>query len=185
MKNNYFIIHGSFGSPEKHWLPWLKNTITNMGYECFTPTFPIPPEQIFSNWEKVLDEYLENGKINENSTIITHSLGGIFTVKYLLKHNIKIKKLITVAGFNNLKVDDENLDLENFYVKDEELSRIRDLVSERYSIYSKDDPEVPFEVACHFAEEIGAVSKEVDGRGHFTRKSGCTELEEILEFIEN
>jgi len=181
MKDNYFIIHGSFGSPEKHFLPWLRNTITDMGYECFTPIFPIPPEQIYTNWEKVLDEYLERQELNENSTIITHSLGGIFTVKYLLKHNIKIKKLITVAGFE--KIHDENVDFESFYVNDDELSRIKDKARERYSIYSKDDPDVPFEVAGHFAKEIGATVKEVDGRGHFTRKDGCTELEEILEFL--
>ena len=30
MKNNYFIIHGSFGSPFVNWIPYLRNEIEKL-----------------------------------------------------------------------------------------------------------------------------------------------------------
>lgn len=31
MKNNYLLVHGSFGSPFSNWIPWLRNEIENIG----------------------------------------------------------------------------------------------------------------------------------------------------------
>ena len=43
MKSNYFIIHGSFGSPFVNWVPWLRkelekdeyNNICSFNSTCF------------------------------------------------------------------------------------------------------------------------------------------------------
>ena len=40
MKNNYFIIHGSFGSPFSNWIPWLRKEIENREEEDYTPDLP-------------------------------------------------------------------------------------------------------------------------------------------------
>lgn len=31
MKDNYIIIHGSFGSKDGNWFPWLKSKLNNKG----------------------------------------------------------------------------------------------------------------------------------------------------------
>lgn len=37
---NYFLIHGSFGSPFANWLPWLRKQLRNQSEEVYTPDFP-------------------------------------------------------------------------------------------------------------------------------------------------
>lgn len=40
MKDNYLLIHGSFGSPFSNWLPWLRKQIEDKGLTVYTPDFP-------------------------------------------------------------------------------------------------------------------------------------------------
>lgn len=40
MKNNYIIVHGSFGSPFGNWFPWLRKEIESRNLLCYTPDFP-------------------------------------------------------------------------------------------------------------------------------------------------
>ena len=41
MKDNYFIIHGSFSSPYSNWFSWLSDFIVSEGKEVYVPDFPI------------------------------------------------------------------------------------------------------------------------------------------------
>ena len=38
---NYFIIHGSFGSPFGNWFSWLQDFISSDGKQVYVPQFPI------------------------------------------------------------------------------------------------------------------------------------------------
>ena len=68
---NYFIIHGSFGSPFGNWFSWLQNFIATEGKQVYVPDFPIGVGyQNYENWSKLLKYYLDLGLINENTTII-------------------------------------------------------------------------------------------------------------------
>lgn len=116
MINHYFIIHGSYGNPYKNWIPWLYKRITKRKNKCIVPHFPSPIGQNFTTWSNILTQYKNSGYINENTVMITHSLGGIYVVKFLKENNIKIKKLITVAGFNRIKYEEEHL-YNSFYNK--------------------------------------------------------------------
>ena len=49
----------------------------------------------------MLKYYLSLGLINENTTIIGHSIAPAFISKFLVENKVKVKKLIFVCGFNN------------------------------------------------------------------------------------
>ena len=52
---NYFIIHGSFGSPFGNWFSWLHDFITEDGKQVYVPDFPIGVGyQNYENWSKLL-----------------------------------------------------------------------------------------------------------------------------------
>ena len=99
---NYFIIHGSFGTPYSNWIGWLFDFISSDGKEVYVPHFPIGVgKQNYENWSKLLKYYVDLGLITENTIIIGHSIAPVFSSKFLIENKIKIKKLISVCGFNN------------------------------------------------------------------------------------
>ena len=76
----------------------------------YVPDFPIW-YQNYENWSKPLKIYL--GLINENATIIWHSIAPIFIYKFLVENKVKVKKLIHVCGFNNYLCINEEYDAVN------------------------------------------------------------------------
>ena len=89
---NYFIIHGSYGNPYKNFIPWLKRQLSKRGKRCIVPHFPSLEFQTYENWSHILSSYLDIGCIHSDTVFITHSLGAIFIIKFLLEKNVKIKK---------------------------------------------------------------------------------------------
>lgn len=182
MKNNYFIIHGSYGNPYKNWIPWLKKQLSKRKLNCIVPSFPTPYKQDYESWSKILKAYFEIGYITEDTTFITHSLGGIFIIKFLLENKIKVKKIITIAGFNNLEFKDDMNLYKSFYL-DEDLSDIKLYSLENISFYSDNDPYVPQNDAEKFADSISSKKVLVNGAGHFNEKYGYTEFAELIKYI--
>ncbi len=181
--NNYFLIHGSYGNPYKNWFPWLKNELAKRKLECIVPTFPIGDKQRYEMWSKILNSYLDIGCINENTIFITHSLGSIFIVKFLIDNKIKIKKLITIAGFNNISFKDDINLYNTFYVNSYKISSINKYCNEIISIYSDNDPYVNIKEAERFADSIKSNKILINNGGHFNKKDGYTEFRNILDYI--
>ncbi len=183
MDNNYFIIHGSYGNPYKNWIPWLKKQLSKRKINCIVPSFPTPYKQDYESWSKILKSYFEIGYINEDTTLITHSLGGIFIIKFLIEDDIKVRKIITIAGFNNITFKDDINLYNSFYIEDNQLSKIKDYCKEIISIYSDNDPYVPVEVAEIFANQVNSSKVLIKNAGHFNEKSGYKEFRELLEYL--
>lgn len=181
--NNYFIIHGSYGNPYKNWIPWLKKQLSKRKLNCIVPSFPTPYKQDYESWSKILKAYLEIGYITEDTTFITHSLGGIFIIKFIIENKIKVKKIITVAGFNNLEFNDDMNLYNSFYIEDNQLAKIKDYCQEIISIYSDNDLYVPIEDALNFVNQVSSDKILIKNAGHFNEKSGYTEFKELLKYL--
>lgn len=84
---NIFIIHGTEGYPEENWFPWLKEKLETKGHAVFVPQFPSPPivPAKIAEWFEVLEQYKQY--IDEDTVIVGHSLGGIFTLRILEQLN--------------------------------------------------------------------------------------------------
>lgn len=181
--NNYFIIHGSYGNPYKNWIPYLKAQLSKRKINCIVPSFTTPYKQDYESWKTILISYFKVGYITEETTFITHSLGGIFIMKFLVENNIKIKKIITVAGFNDIKYDEDNCLYDSFYISDVDLIKINELCSEIVCFYSDNDPYVPIKNAEHFADIVRGKKVLINHAGHFNEKYGYKEFKEILKYI--
>ena len=84
------------------------------------PHFPIGVgKQNYENWSKLLKYYVDLGLITENTIIIGHSIAPVFISKFLIENKIKIKKLISVCGFNNYLGINKDYDAvnESMYLK--------------------------------------------------------------------
>lgn len=184
MKENYFIIHGSFSSPYSNWIGWLHNFIEDEGKRVYVPDFPIGVGyQNYENWSKLFKIYLDFGLINENTTIIGHSIAPVFISKFLTKNKIKVKKLIFVCGFNNYFGIDAEYDAVNGSMYFDGLEEVKKYTNEIICFYSNNDPYVKFEAEKDFADKLGAKQVLLNNAGHINSESGYDTFEEIVSYL--
>lgn len=181
---NYFIIHGSFGSPFVNWIPWLQDVIKCEGKEVYVPDFPTGVGlQNYHNWEKLLKCYLDLGLINENTTIIGHSIAPIFICKFLILQQVKVKKLIFVCGFNHYLGINEEYDAVNESMYVDNLEDVRQHADEIICFYSNNDPYVKQEAEKDFVDRIATEQILISGGGHINSESGFDTFEDMICYI--
>ena len=184
MKDNYFIIHGSFSSPYSNWFSWLADFIASEEKQVYVPDFPIGVGyQNYENWSKLLKFYLDLGLINENTTIIGHSIAPIFISKFLVENKIKVKKLIFVCGFNNYLGINEEYDAVNKSMYFDNLINVRESANDIICFYSDNDPYVSYEKEKEFADTIATEQIVLNGAGHINVESGFDTFEEIISYL--
>lgn len=181
---NYFIIHGSFGSPYSNWFSWLHNFIENDNKQCYVPNFPIGVGyQNYESWSKLLKNYLDLGLINENTTIIAHSIAPAFVSKFLVENKIKVKKCIFVCGFNNYLGIDKNYDAVNESMYFDNLSDVKNYSKEIICFYSDNDPYVKYEAEKEFADAVATEQIVMPDAGHINAESGYDTFEDIIRYL--
>ena len=178
--SNYIILHGSFGSKDGNWFPWLKNELENKKIEVNVPQMPIGVgNQNYENWSDELGKL----NLNEDTIIIAHSIAPVFVCKYLINNKIKVKRLIFVCGFNNYLGIDPDFDAVNEPMFIDDLEDIKNYCDDIICFYSDNDPYVKFDIEKSFADSITNNQFIVRNGGHINAESGYTKFEEILKFI--
>ena len=184
MNNNYFIIHGSFGSPYSNWFSWLHDFIADDGKEVYVPQFPTGVGyQTYENWSKLLKYYLDLGLINETTTIIGHSIAPVFISKFLIKNKIQVEKLIFVCGFNNYFGINEEYDTVNGSMYLDNVEDVKQYAQDIICFYSDNDPYVKYEVEKEFADKVATEQILMKGAGHINSEAGYDAFEEIAIYL--
>lgn len=182
MKENYIIIHGSFGSKDGNWFPWLKKQLEGKDKKIDVPQMPVGVgKQNFESWSKVLDKLT----INENTIIIAHSIAPIFVCKYLITNKITVKKLIFVCGFNNYLGIDNDFDAVNEPMFIDNIENVKKYCNDIVCYYSDNDPYVKFDIEKSFADKIANRQYIIKNGGHINSETGYTKFEEILKEVYN
>ncbi len=180
MKEKYIIIHGSFGSKDGNWFPWLKDKLSKLNKNVIVPQMPVGVgNQNYENWANVLNEL----NVDEDTIIIAHSIAPIFVCKYLITNEIKVKKLVFVCGFNNYLGIDPDFDAVNEPMFIDNLEKIKNYCNDIVCYYSDNDPYVKFEVEKAFADEISNEQYIINNGGHINTESGYTKFDNILNVL--
>lgn len=184
MGNNYFIIHGSFGSPHSNWFGWLADIIRGDGHEVYVPDLPKGVGlQTYENWSNLFKFYCELGLVNENTIIIAHSIAPVFISQFLVENKIIVKKLIFVCGFNNYFGITKEYDEVNKTMFFKDLHQVKNYTKEIICFYSDNDPYVDFDAEKKFAEEISNEQIVLKNAGHINAESGYDTFAEILPYL--
>ncbi|MBI2640306.1 MAG: class I tRNA ligase family protein, partial [Candidatus Sungbacteria bacterium] len=93
-KFNFVFLHAYKGFPQQDFWPWLKGVLERQGARVFAPQLPSPSEP---NIEEQVNFLLKNYNFDENTIIVTHSLGGVAAMKLLPKLQLSVAGLIMVA----------------------------------------------------------------------------------------
>ena len=180
MRNNVFIFHGTEGFPEENWFPWLKEKLEKKGCEVFVPQFPSPPivPAKIAEWFEVLKNYEQY--INEDTILIGHSLGGIFTLRVLEKLERPVKAAFfigTPIGIQPILNYDRDSSFTGFYFDWDSIKS----TAANFVVYQSDtDPYVSLENGKELAKHLGVELSFVPNAGHFNKKAGYLKFDQLL-----
>src|SRR5687767_10110875 len=109
---NIILFHGTSGSPQHFWFPWLKTELEKAGhifianhYEDMNRT-PI---------NEFLPKVLKDISLTEDTILVSHSSGGPFILSVLEQSKVKVFRAILVAGFCSELPGDKNVILQSSY----------------------------------------------------------------------
>jgi len=93
-KTKFVILHGYTGSASRNFIPWLKSELEKRGHEVQAPELPNTKAPVE---EEQVNYFLTNCKIDQNTVIVGHSLGGVVALKAIMKLGKPIGGIVLVA----------------------------------------------------------------------------------------
>ncbi|KKP59699.1 MAG: hypothetical protein UR54_C0025G0006 [Candidatus Roizmanbacteria bacterium GW2011_GWA2_34_18] len=166
---NVFIIHGSNGSPQENWFPWLKKELEKLGHQVFVPQFPIPKvptpggHKLFE-WTKTSDGYKQY--INGDTIFVAHSRGCIFTYHYLAKNKSSILATFLIAPWINYIWYPNYKKIDSFHEVPFNWEKTRQ-GSRYFEVYQSTNDETPVSEGKEIAKNLNAKLIVVKNAGHF------------------
>lgn len=159
-----------------HWIPWLQKQLMIEGYNCQTPEMPRPYGPSFNRWKSLFSIY----PLNQKTTLVGHSCGCGFFLKYLSQTDHKIDKLILVAPWLDPKR------IMGSFLDCELAPDLADRVNELYVLFSRDEPVEGVEQTVDLIRETYPSHNyhEFKDHGHFTQgEMGTDAFPELLKMI--
>lgn len=192
-----FIIHGSYGSPQENWFPWLKKELSKLGHKVLVPQFPVPPIDKqdssysgykLSEWIETLNDY--SRYIDSNTIFIAHSRGCILTYHYLAKIKPSISATFLVAPWINfLWYPKNNRKIDSFHQAPFDWKKIKK-GSRYFEVYQSTNDDTPVSEGEKIAKKLAAKLVVVKNAGHFSAstdkkfKEFSLLLDNVKDFID-
>ena len=158
-KDKIVILHGRNGTSKNYFYPWLKQELEKTGAEVFLPDLPNTQEP---NDEEQADYVINNIPLDRNTTIITHSFGGIVAMR-ILERGIKIKGLIQFSTPFSGKFLDGKIrqSVTNAIKKGFDLEKIKKQADYFKVVFDTSDNIVPKKDAEILAKELGVIPEPI------------------------
>lgn len=180
-------MHGSYGSPQENWFPWLKKELEQRSQTVILKQFPVDdwdainrigsddvasyqPIESLASWETYFLEHVLPQIGDEPFVFIGHSIAPIFMLHMLKKYPLQLAGAIFVAPFFDIPTNPESWQFypvnKTFYSMDFDFDKIKEKIGKSYVVYGDDDPYVPVSEPVLFAEKLGSEIFVVKGGGH-------------------
>ncbi len=178
---NVIVFHGTKGSPDINWFPWIKEKVQETGLKIDIPVLPTPEGHNLKNWLVVANTL----DINEDTILIGHSCGATFLLHLLEKK--RIKEAIFVSCFTEEINIPEYDKLNASFIKDSDWDwNTIKRNSGKITIYhGSDDPYVPIDQAKDLHEQIGGGLEVIEGGGHLNSENGYTKFPELWNHLKH
>jgi len=176
---NVLLIHGTNGSPDSHWFPWLKKELESRGYDVLAPQFPVDENQNFDSW---FAEYKKiASQLDRYSIIVAHSMGVPFSLRIIERSLIPFSAAFFVGGFFENLEEHKNKEIISSFTKESfDFEQIKKNCKRFFIYASEDDHNVPVEKSLKLAENLGEDPILYDDAGHFKKDDGYSEFEDLL-----
>jgi predicted alpha/beta hydrolase family esterase len=178
------LLHGTDGTPDANWFPWLKAKLEAAGYEVWVPQLPDCHEP---NRDTYGDFLFGNGYDFTDSLLIGHSSGAVEVLNLLMdKRCPHIKMGVMVGawagGIPNGYPSDCTQFARLFPRWGFKWRHIRANADKLAFLHGGDDPYCPVEQAVTLATKLKAPIQLVPNGGHLGK--GFSELPQVWQIIE-
>lgn len=177
------VIHGTSGTPEENWFPWLRSKVKTTGSRFVMPQFPHDEAQTLPNWQAVFDR--EVGSLTPETILIGHSVGAVMALRLLEQVVQPVTATFLVAGFTTL-LDLPDIDplVATFVEQPFDWPRIKAMAGAAHVYQGSDDPYVPRHHADEISARLGTKPIIIAGGGHLNRKTGYGPFEALWAGVE-
>ena len=189
---NVILIHGSYGSRNENWFPWLRTELHKLKRKkkirkvlhVRTPSFPTPEGQDLDSWLDAFSRYRRY--VNEKTIFVGHSLGPAFILNLLegLDKKKRVRAAFLVAGFTGkLGITEFDGINDSFTNREFDWKRIR-RNCRSFRVYASDnDPYVPLPLTEQLAKSLRRKVRVVKGAGNFNEECGFKEFKKLLRHM--
>lgn len=185
---NIFILHSLNADTVEMWGKDVKKVFEEKEIEVIMPSFPIRVESTYEKFESILEEYIKNGELNDDSIVIAHSIGNAYFVRFCKEKEYKPNSYIAVAPGAIYPYPSSRTDYivevkKQAYVKDDAFNYMKRMDCKKYCIYS-DEEDKNLEKFTRFIEDTDSKGIYLKGYSHFDGRHNIEKVPELIELIE-
>jgi predicted alpha/beta hydrolase family esterase len=181
------ILHGTDGSPELIWIPWLKAKLEEKGYSVWAPLLPNNHYPNRETYGKFLLEENAEGHDLTDAIIIGHSSGAVETLNLLDDERTPHLKLAVMVGAwagGKPNGYDTNEQFEHLFPENGfQFNTMRQKADHIAFLHGDDDPWCPLEQAQFLAKSLDVPITVVPNGAHLGKNK--PELPELWQIIES
>lgn len=181
------LFHGTDGSPNDHWFPWIRRVLEESGYEVFAPELPNNHTPNRDTYEKFLKE---SGWDFSDNLLVGHSSGTTTILNLLMSDWFpKVKASVLVGTFLNedlLNTQDWYTpgQFDGLFVQDFDIEKLKSKCPHFILVHGDDDFACDYDDAKEFCTKLGGEFITVRNGKHLSSSSGITELPDVIMTLE-
>ncbi len=171
------ILHGTMGSPEGNWFPWLAQELDDRGVRVAVPRLPTPEGQSLDAWVRVLSQY--DSWFGDSLILVAHSMSPALVLNKLQTAKAHAAFLVSpfVSAIGSGEYDTLN---QSFYNEDLDWAAIKSNCPKFFLYAGDNDPYVPMDKVKFIADKLGAEPTIIPEGGHLNEEFGYTEFTKLL-----
>jgi len=183
------LLHGTSGSPESNWLPWLKTQLTYRNYRVWVPNLP---GNEMPNWQVYNDFLLDSDWDFTDNLVIGHSSGAVAVLNLLQDNRCpRIEAGVLVSPWTDTakaNLDHDGLTRERFKnlfpPSGFNFELLKQKADDFLILHGDNDPYCPLDQARWLATRTNAELTIITNGGHLNRNSGFSELPQLVSLLE-
>lgn len=175
------ILHGTKGSPDGNWFPWLKSQLEGQGYHVYVPVLPTPENQNKEAWCAALRA--QAPIFDESTTLIGHSCGATFLLHILevckpVERSILVSPVLGACGVPEYDVLNSTFIHHNF-----NWAKIQKTMGIAHILHGDNDPYVPASHPKAIVEKLNLEVEWIPDGGHLNSEAGYIQFPRLMEII--
>ena len=199
----FILIHGSFGNPNKNWLPQLKKDLLSLEQNVLTPKFPCDDwdevtksgpdstskHQNLKNWLKIFEADVLPKTKGQKICFVGHSLSPLFILHIVDRYKLDVDSAIFASPFlrdiNRNDLWQFKVVNKSFYKTNFDFNKLKKRIPESYVLYSESDPYIDTKFFKEFGKKMGSSMIRIKKAGHLNAAVNLNEFPLIYELCKS